>query len=68
MQCVCAILSFVAHLVLFYFSTLSHKGMIFGKTLLRVKRVFCFSLELLSEVVLILRIIKRVTIINAHRS
>jgi hypothetical protein len=38
---------------------------IFGKTLLNIKRVFWFSLQLLSETVLILRGIQR-DIINIH--
>ena len=37
---------------------------IFGKKLLKIKRVFWFSLHLLSETFLILRITKRVIIIN----
>jgi hypothetical protein len=44
------------------------KGTIFGKTLLNLKCVFWFSLQLLSETFLILRRIQRDMIIKAHRS
>jgi len=54
MEFACAILSFVACLTEQYFSTLSHKGMIFEK-ILNIERVFGLSLELLSETFLILR-------------
>jgi len=37
------------------FSTLSHNGLIFGKTLLNMKREFLFSLQLLPETFLVLR-------------
>jgi hypothetical protein len=39
-----------------YFPTLSHKRRDFRKTLLNIKYVFSFSLQLLSETFLILRI------------
>jgi hypothetical protein len=40
----------------------------FGKTLSNIKFVFCFSLQLLSEIFLILRILQRDAIINDHSS
>ena len=43
-------------------------GAIFGKTLLNIKCVFWFSLQLRSEKFLILRIIKRDTVINVRTS
>jgi hypothetical protein len=50
------ILSSVACLALQYFSTLSHKSYdLRGKKLLNVKCVFSFSVQLLSEIFLILR-------------
>jgi len=52
-----------------YFWTLSHKGHDFGgKKLLKIKRVFWFSLQLLSETFLFLRRIQRVTIISERWS
>jgi hypothetical protein len=41
-------------------------GTIFGNTLLYIKCVFLFSLQLLSEIFLILRIIQRDILIDAH--
>jgi hypothetical protein len=41
---------------------------IFGKILLNIKRVFSFSVQLLSKTFLVLRIIQRDIIINVHRS
>jgi hypothetical protein len=51
-----------------YFSTLSHKRHDFGKKkrLLNIKCVFWFSLQLLSETFLILRIIQRDKIKKMH--
>jgi hypothetical protein len=43
-------------------------GTIFGKMLLNIKCVFWFSLQLLSETFLIIRIIQPDIIINVHRS
>jgi hypothetical protein len=43
-------------------------GKIFGKRLLNIKRVFWFSLQLLSETFFIQRRIERDIIINVHRS
>jgi hypothetical protein len=43
-------------------------GTIFGKTLLNIKRVFWFSLQLLSETFLILSVTERDIVINVHRS
>jgi len=48
-----------------YFLTFSHKGTIFGKTLLNIKYVFWFSLQILSERFLILNRKQRDIIINA---
>jgi len=64
------ILSSLACLALLYFSTLSHKRHDFRekKMLLNIKRVFWFSLQLLSETFLILRRIQRDIIINVQRS
>jgi len=58
MQCACAILSSVPCPALQYFPTLSHKRHDFRgeKKLLNTKCVFLFSLQLLSETFLILRI------------
>jgi hypothetical protein len=63
------ILSPVACLALPYFSTLSHKSYDFrGKKSVNIKCVFWFSLQLLSEIFLILRKIQRDIVINVHRS
>jgi hypothetical protein len=63
------ILSSVACLALPYFSALSQKRHKFlKKKVFRIKCVFWFSLQLLSERFLILRIIQRDTIINVRRS
>jgi hypothetical protein len=50
------------------FSTLSHKGSIFGKKLLNIKCVFWFSLQLLFEMFLVLRRIQWDTVINVKTS
>ena len=47
--------SFVAPLSPPYFSTYLINGAIFGKTLLNIKRVILFSLQLLSKTFLILK-------------
>ena len=62
------ILSFVACLDLPYFSTLSHKGTIFGKKLMNIKCVYGFSLQLLSETLLSVKEIQQDIITNVHRS
>ena len=43
-------------------------GTIFGETLVNTQRAFWFALQLLSQTVVILRIIQRDIIINVHRS
>ena len=43
-------------------------GKDFGKKLLNIKCVFLLSLQVLSETLLVLSIIQRHTVINAHRS
>jgi hypothetical protein len=67
MQCVCAILSYVACLAEQYFSTLSHKRTIFKKKN-EFKFVFRFSLQLSSETFLILRKTERVMFKNVYGS
>jgi len=62
------ILSSLACLTVPYFSTLSHKRHDFRKIFLNIKCLFWFSLQLLSELFLILKRIRRDIIINAHRS
>jgi len=66
MQCI--ILSSVAYLSPLYFSTLSHKGTIFGKKLLDIKHWFRYSLPLLSKTFLTVRKIQQDIIINVPRS
>ena len=74
MQCACAVLGLYGHLwpVWLYplFSILAHKrhGFRKKKKLLTIKRVFWFPVQLMSETFLILRIIRRHTIRNLHRS
>jgi len=58
------IMSSLACLTVPYFSGLSHKRHDFRKKLLNIKCLFWFSLQLLSEIFLILRRIQR----DAHRS
>jgi hypothetical protein len=62
------VLSSVASPTLQYFPTLSHKVTTFGKSYRNMKCVFWFSLQLLSEIFLILRIIPRDIVINVYRS
>jgi hypothetical protein len=67
MQSAYAVLYFhLVSLSLQCFSTLSHKGIIFGKELLDTKRVFCVSLKLLFEIFLVLRRIQRDNIIKFY--
>jgi hypothetical protein len=61
----CIILSSVACLAVQHFSTFAHKR--HGKKLLDIKCVFLFSLEILSETLLILIRIQRDIAINVHR-
>ena len=68
MQCACAIVSTVAWPALHYFSTLPHKRHKFRKTLLNIKSVFWFSLQLLSKTFLILSRNERDTIKNVQWS
>ena len=67
MQCASAILSAVACLALEGSSTLSHKGTIFQRKLLNIKRVFIYSINL-SEKFFILRRIELHMTINMYRS
>jgi hypothetical protein len=66
MQSACAVMSSVASPVLSNFSTLCHKGHDFREKLLNLKFVFLFSLQILRQIVLILKITQRDTIINIH--
>jgi hypothetical protein len=70
MQCACAALSSVTFLVLHSFSILCHKGYDFrgGGNPVAHKTVLRFSLQILSEVFLTLRIIQRDITTNVHRS
>ena len=61
-------LSNVAYLVLPNFSTLSLKSHYFRQALLKIKCVFRFSLQLFSEVFLILRRIERNMTKNVYLS
>ena len=65
MQCACAILSSVACEALRYFSTLSNNGHDL-KTLLYIKYVFRFSLQLLPETFLTVRRTERDLITNVN--
>ena len=65
-MCMRRIILLKACLTLRYFSTLSHKQHNFRKKLLSIKCVLLFSLQLLSEVFLILGRIQR-DIINIHK-
>ena len=64
----CAILSSVACPALDILSHYLINGTIFNKRLLNIECVFRFSLQLLSETFLILRIIERVMIKNVYWS
>ena len=67
MQCVCAILSSVdCPAVPYFFSHHFIKGTIFEKIVLNIKCVFWFSLQLLSEAILILKKTERDVINNIH--
>jgi len=71
MQCACAVLyCHLACQALPYFSTLFHKRQDFGgkKNLVKIKYVFWISLQFFSESSLILRRIRRDTVMNVHRS
>jgi len=69
MQCACAMLSSLVCSALQYFPALSHKRHDFRENVIEHKmRVFRFSVQLLSETLLILRIIKRDIITNVHIS
>ena len=59
MQCACGTFSSVACPALQYISTLRHKRSDFrgGKKILNLKYILCFSLQLLSEIFLVLKII-----------
>jgi hypothetical protein len=62
------VLSSVARLAVRYYFTFSYIRHDFReKTLLNVTRMFCFSLQRLSESCLILRRIQRDIVINVHR-
>ena len=58
----------ICGLVLQNFFTLSHKQHNFQKSLLNVKCLFLFSLQLTSEISRILRRIQQVIFMNVHRS
>jgi len=49
-----------------FFFTLSHNGTIFGQTLLNIKCVLSFSLQILCETVLTLRSIQRDAVTKVH--
>ena len=67
MQCACAILSSAASPALVYiFSYYLIKGTIFEKTLMKVKCVFWYSLQLLSKIFLTSRRIARDIIKNVY--
>ena len=57
-------LSFVASPASPYFSTLSHKGNDFRNSLLNIKCLFWFSVQILSKTFVILRRIQRGIVIN----
>jgi len=68
MQCTCTILQFVACQALNIFPHYLINGKIFEKQLLIIKCVFLFSLQLLSEIFLILRRKKQDMIKNLYWS
>jgi len=57
MQCACAVLSYVSCLAVQYFTTLFHKrhGFRGGKILLNIKCMLWFSLQILPEMLLVIR-------------
>jgi hypothetical protein len=69
MQSACAVL-YCHQWPVWFYRILPHliKGTIFGKQLLIIKCVFWFSLQILSETLLILRRIQRDIVINVHKS
>ena len=64
MKCPCAIVPSVASPTLLYFTTFSHKRQDSRNIMLLKKKVFWFSLQLLSEEILILRRTERGMIKN----
>ena len=69
MQCACTIFPSVACPAVQYFSTLTHKQHDFRKkSLLNIKCVFRFALQLLAETFLIQRITERDMIKNVYWS
>ena len=70
MQSACVVLYCHLHTVRLYhiFPHYLINGTIFGKRLLNTKCVFLLSLQILSEIFLILRRIQRDTVINVYRS
>jgi hypothetical protein len=68
-QSSCAILSSLAYSAVQYFYTLSHKRHDFRKKdVINIKSLFQFSLQLLSETLLILTRTERGIVINVHKS
>jgi len=66
MQCVCAILAFATHPALLFFPHCLINDTIFGKTALNIECLLSFSLQPLSEIILILRRIERVVFKNVE--
>jgi len=66
MQDECTMLSSVVCSALQHFSTSLINGAIFVKTLLNIKYLFSFSLQLLSEIFLVVRRIQRDMIMTIH--